>query len=229
MNKKKKIYLFAFILIFLFGIISVKADTWPAPVPFEIRSYDGSRVFCFNPEAEESDERAVLYDNSEPPNVIYTVKGLRSWAYKSNFYFSNDFQNFVFFPPTGFDIAFEFYANGELQKTYYIKDLVKNIDKVPKSITTAGWRDFEESVIQNQNILTFKTFDGITYSFDIATGAIEAAIEGNAERTITFWEESGLILIVVFICIAGVILFLLIRNKRSGPSARKIPKESNDT
>jgi len=86
---------------------------------------------------------------------IYTVKDIRSWAYKSDFYFSGDFQNFVFFPPTGFNIAFEFYTNGVLQETYYIEDLVKENWLIPKSTTKAWWLSSDEKITQNKNILTF--------------------------------------------------------------------------
>lgn len=142
----------------LFGMISAEADQSIAPVPFEIQSNDGSRVFCFNPYPDKGSERAVVYDNSDPPIVIYTVKGLIPWAYKFNFYFSEDFQNFVFFYPVGFNIAFEFYVNGELQKIYYIEDFIKDTSLIPKSSSKAMWlATGEQKITQNGNILTFRT------------------------------------------------------------------------
>lgn len=222
---KIKRLLFVFTLVLLFGITNAAADEWIAPTPFQIQSDDGSRFFYFNPDSDDSNERAVLYDNSNPPKVIYTVKGIRSWAYKSDFYFSEDFQNFVFFPPTGFDIAFEFYKNGVLHETYHIEDLVKESGLIPKSTTKAWWLSSDEKISQMQNILTFKTVDGITYNFNIASGTF-ADMDG---RTMTFLGKSRLILIFAFIaiCIAGIISFMLIRYKRkSGSSERKIPGQS---
>lgn len=202
------------VLVLLFGTINAAADQWMAPSPFTISSDDGSRVFRFDPDSETIDGRAVLYDNSNPPKVIYTVKDISSWAYESNFYFSDDFKNFVFFPPAGFDIAFEFYSNGELQKTYYINELVRLSWVIPKSTSKAWWLGFDADIVQRQNIVMFETVEGLTYNFDIATGQF---VDEKGSLN-TLWVKVRLLLpfIMTGLFIAGVVLLLVIRhnNKR---------------
>jgi len=64
----------------------------------------------------------------------------------------------VFFYPVGFNIAFEFYVNGELQKIYYIEDFIKDTSLIPKSSSKAMWlATGEQKITQNGNILTFRT------------------------------------------------------------------------
>ena len=162
-------------IVFLLLITNVAADSWAPPAPFEIPSNDGARVFRFEPNPDNTynpDTKcdAALYKIGYSES-IYTVKDLRSWAYKNNFYFSYDSMHFAFIPPTDFDIALEFYSNGLLVKTYKIKDLVKDYSKVKHSTSTAHWLDIE-SVHSQDNTLSLKTCDNQTYIFDITTGNI---------------------------------------------------------
>lgn len=55
---------------------------------------------------------------------------------------------------------------------------------IPKS-AQAWWLSSDEKITQNKNILTFKTVEGITYNFNIATDAFV----DNDVRTITFLEN----------------------------------------
>lgn len=55
---------------------------------------------------------------------------------------------------------------------------------IPK-FAQAWWLSSDEKITQNKNILTFKTVEGITYNFNIATDAFV----DNDVRTITFLEN----------------------------------------
>jgi len=72
------------------------------PEPFEVMSADASRVFRFEPGEDPwggaSIAAAGVYSNTEPPELIYAVEGLRAWAYRNQFYFSEDLTHFAFVP-----------------------------------------------------------------------------------------------------------------------------------
>lgn len=162
-----------FIVVLIFGEIFAAADSWIPPTSFEIQSEDGSKIFRFEPDPEnafDSHCKAALYDNTD--QLIYIVENLRSWAYENNFFFSEDFRNFAFIPPADFDVGLEFYSNGVLKKTYHIKDLVKDHDKISYSTTKAWWLKGDANISEDCNTLTITTVDGLIYHFDIASGAV---------------------------------------------------------
>jgi len=88
-----------------------------------------------------------------------------------DFIFSEDFRYFVLIPEASQNIAFEFYDNGVLLRSYRINKLVRNMDRVLYSVSTASWRSWSgKNFDSTNNTLTITTVDNLTYVFDITTG-----------------------------------------------------------
>jgi len=167
----------AFILLLLAITIHAGADDWLPPRPFEIWSEDRNRVFRFDPDSHRDVAQAAVYRSDNLRQPIYTVENLRAWAYEENFFFSRDFQHFVFRPPADFHIALQFYSNGILMRTHYIQDLVVDMDRVLHSTTTAWWGPEDQRTVwieffPENDRLAITTIEEITYIFDITTGEI---------------------------------------------------------
>ena len=197
------------------GVINVTADSWVPPVSFEIQSEHGNEVFRFEPDATNMTNtysKSAVYKSADAAEPIYTVKNLRSWAYKSDFFFSENFRQFAFIPPADFDLAMEFYSNGRLIKKYNIKELVKDHSKITRSISSAWWRNTDTEIFQDQNTLQITTVDNLTYTFDIATGDILQNTESLKVNKISILKFS--VLGIVGVGIIGVAIFWLIRRKR---------------
>lgn len=205
---KKHFFVFFAIILFLLGQIFAAADTWVPPASFEIQSKDGSKVFRFEPDSDNH-STAALYDSSDPPKEIYTVENLRSWAYENNFFFSEDFMNFVFIPPADFEIALEFYTNGKLKKTYYIRDLVKDHSKISYSETSAWWQKTGVKASRDNNTLTFTTVDDLTYKINLVNGDILKE-GGNSSRNFLL---KAIIFFLMGLLIAGSVILLLLQRK----------------
>jgi hypothetical protein len=80
------------------------------------------------------------------------------------------------FPASGqFDeIALEFYRDGQLLKSYQVKDLVKDPNKLPQTVSHYLWlktSSYDDATGQ----LSLETEMGEQYSFDITNGAIAGA------------------------------------------------------
>ena len=141
-------------------MFAAQADTWIAPVPFEVWSADGSYVFRFDPY-----ETSALYTADDV--VVYTVEGLRSHAYENDFFFSNDMRRFIFIPQADHEIALEKFNYGERVSTAYIADLVDDMSAVTHSVSIAFWRNWEPEWDAATETLTVTTIDGLTYHFGL--------------------------------------------------------------
>ena len=203
---KKIIFAVVVVVTVLLGMTIALADDWEVPTSFEVQSEQGSEVFRFNPDPADRTATAALYKNANSTEVIYTVKNLRSHAYKSSFFFSDDLRQFAFIPPADFDIAVEFYSNGSLTKSYTIKELVKDHSKIMNSVSSAHWRSTTTGSIQDQNTLQITTVDNITYTFDITTGEILQSTGGLGVKEFIFG--------VVGVGILGGLVFLFIQYRR---------------
>ena len=186
MESKMKKNVFSVIILSLLIFLSafqVAAVTFPLPMPFEIWSPDGTYVFRWNPDPNDGlYAYAGLYRDGE---LVYFLEDLPALGVSaSNFFFSQDFMHFVFFPPVASTVALEFYSYGQLMKTHYITDLVRDMEM---TILTSGglqWRVIFEDMqtpdgrpisvdhIVEHDILRIKTVDRIIYGFDLTTGAI---------------------------------------------------------
>jgi len=197
-------------------VADANADDWPAPGPFEVVSNDGNMVFRFDPLEPIGDNEASagVYRNSEPEELVYTVHGLRTWAYSSDFYFSEDFRSFVFIPSPTEDIALQFFTDGELVKTYKINDLVKNRTKITRSTSSLWWIKRMNTINDEpNNTLTLTTVDDRTYVFDITNGSILEKNRDSSGMPIWLYVIIGTLGLAVVIVLLSM-LRLNLSNRR---------------
>ena len=205
------------------------------PEPFYVISEDGSRIFHVTPEWhgweewDKGDFPAMgLYYNTEPPIPIYLFEvpllaSIFHDLWENNFIFSKDLQYFVWIPTKNWvsddmaeNIALVFYANGDMQKTYMISDLVHDTEAVGwVSGTVAAWRHERSGGITfdaESNQLTVKTVDEQTYVFDITRGEI-IEVNGEAVRAIHsqaqfFTSQSVALIAAGVILLIGALIFI---------------------
>ena len=191
------------------------ADSFMAPVPFETTFPNGDKVFRFDPKNNDGYAEAAVYTTTEPPELVYSVEKLSSFAYASNFYFSPDMMSFAYVPTANQETAIEFYSNGKLSKKYKINDLVRNMNKVTYSVSMAFWRNAEP--VRDGNILTITTVDNMTYDFDISAGGAIVKTTGTSVNIMSilmdsiWWFISAIVLVI-----GGVILLIVLLVRRRG-------------
>ena len=205
---KKRLLVVAFVVVLIFtGVISASAGQVNL-VPFEIWSEDEVYVFRFEPNEGGVDyAQAAVYRGEE---LIYTVEGLRL-ATRNSFFFSRDMRRFAFMPPLEHEIALQFYANGTLVRTYHIRELVRNINRIRLSSagplwireirTSGGGRRWDMDFLPEHNQLVITTADRITHTFDITTAEVTS-------ETPFFTFPTILLIVTGAGIVLAVILFL---------------------
>ena len=168
---KKIIMTMVLVITLIAGGVTAYADTWIPAEPFDIWSEDGTSVFRWEPTERANMARAGLYRNNE---LVYSVFNLPTMGGSaSSFFFSNDMKHFAFRPAAEQVLALGFFENGVLIQTYRIDELVRDMNVVTYTVTTASWENWNERYFDTiNNTLTIVTRDDITYVFDIITGEI---------------------------------------------------------
>lgn len=171
LNARKAIISVSLAVLMMLGGGTVFADSFDTPKPFEIWSEDGTKVFRWIPIPESKLAQAGLYRNDE---LVYSVENLPIMGETaSSFLFSEDFRYLVFRPSVSQVAALGFFDNGVLLRSYRIDELVRNMNVVTYSVTTASWENWSGRNLDTvSNTLTIVTLDDITYVFDITTGEI---------------------------------------------------------
>jgi len=235
------------------------ADSFAEPKPSKIELENGSKVFYMTPPKYVGDiyPQSGLYYNTEPPEPIYLISSNHSgisYFNEFNVFISNNGMSFAHIPiswhndnapwnnkeswQTGQEdnneyltAALEFYEKGNLINQYTVSDLVTDNSKLEFSVTMVMWeKGNSRSFDPESNTLSIKTVDGITYTFDITTGAIlESDKEGlpiSANKETGINDEqlasgnfitNGYLLwlgLGVFCAALIIILILLIAKKR---------------
>ncbi|MCL2717544.1 MAG: hypothetical protein FWE14_02025 [Lachnospiraceae bacterium] len=177
----KKILFCVFLILFFISsnLLPVTA-CWAAPVPFEIFSEDGSRVFVFIPDENGmGNADAKVYEiNGNERKLIYAAEGLNSFAYESNFHFSKDMTHFIrFFPAPGLPV-FEAFAYGiktrEVLRSDFIEDYLSEEDYFT-SIGPAyivNWQVAGASLYDDT--IAISTDEGNTFIFELITARFTA-------------------------------------------------------
>ena len=226
----KKILVFFLIMLTIISNTLPAIASWQPTMPFEIISGDESRVFVFiPPEVGRGDANAAVYEiiNNER-FLVYTVEGLSSFAYESNFFFSTDMMHFAHrFPESGMS-AFEVFSNGARTRVVMRSDFIRNYRSV-EAETSIGplykvsWE--VEGHSSNNAMITINTDERNTILFDLASAMFITddglAVE-SLPRTVFFltlltripniWILIASISLVVLI---GVGIFLLSKRKRT--------------
>jgi len=160
-------------LLILSAAVPVSA-CWAQPLPFEILSEDGSRVFVFDPDQYGMGiANAAVYEiiNGER-QLVYTVEDLASFAYESNFHFSTDMAHFIrTFPAPGIPV-FEVFSYGERTRIVLRSDFIEDYSEAGRFTSigpeyNVGWQIEERS--PNGVAITISTGEGNTFVFDITT------------------------------------------------------------
>lgn len=160
---------------------------------------------------------AGLYRIDGPPEPLWTVD---FYAHEGEVFLSPDGAHLVRMGPWpsggNFDeLAVGFYRNGTGTKSYRVRDLVKNPENLPQSVSHYQWHG-EVTYDPGQQRLTVATIPGITYVFDATTGEVlsPGGRTGNTpeERpanwgAVGIWTAGGLVVVL------GALL--LIRRSRS--------------
>ena len=190
---------------------------WASSEPFEIFSDDGSYVFVFIPEEYSIGKaHAALYEIvNDERRLVYMVEGLSSFAFESNFYFSNDMMHFARrFPPSGMN-AFEVFSYGVRTRVVLRSDFIRNYAGYGLLTSigpdyTIGWR-IDEHATQDTTI-TINTDEGIIY-FDLATATFDYGSFVPIATTQTSLLVIGIIIGIPVVLTATGILLLKKRTK----------------
>jgi len=117
----------------------------------------------------ESYPESGLYPGDGSVVPIWTV----SW-YADNVRLSKDGRYLIRFGPWASsydDLAVAFYDNGVLLHAYAIKDLVREPEKLPSSVSHFQWA-YEMQFDKDKNILHLSTFGNEIYELDVTTGLL---------------------------------------------------------
>lgn len=106
---------------------------------------------------------AALYTaNGE---MIYEIRHLPADTSPHSLFFSEDMRYLVVFPFLG-EPAVQFYANGQMQRSYLYGRFVRDRGAVIRG-TSIGWLSRDHAILLEDNEITFTTADNITYTIDI--------------------------------------------------------------
>ena len=158
------------------------ADSWTPSNPFSTVSTDGERIFFFTPPrpewvSAEPWENALptgMYTNTSPPQLIYTIDFGTYDLWERDFVFSDCMSYFAFFPMinslNGAEaVAFYVYANGVLQQTIMVADVIERRESLRPSVSMTPWVYRNTIAFDSEtNIVTFTTKENVTFKFNIA-------------------------------------------------------------
>lgn len=188
MNSMKlhiSIQLHVMIVLLFSAPYASKADSQAAPYAKATVSWNGRFVFIAVPDDGDSlGGSGVCYE------VMKTGELKKMWSiagwYSYLSFLSNDGQYLIRVSdwptgntPSSDDLAIAFYRKGLLLRSYSTLDLVRDPEKVSKSVSHYEFlRDADFVVPEHLNQFRLRTMDDIAYVFDIRTGDIVTAVQG---------------------------------------------------
>jgi len=197
----------------LFGNMTTVHACWLPPE---------SEVLHVLEECQESAKTGVYY-NTTPLTLAYYLyfPNSHNLIFESCLVFSSDMQYLAWFPSSNHQsYVIVFFANGVIQNTYAIADLVHDMSAL--TLTSIGYtwmgqprRRFNSAT----GVLTLTTADAITYQFDITTGEILRSTYGSSlpvsyeVSSVSYGFYLVIILSVGIAGLTGVVTFLLLKRK----------------
>jgi len=132
-------------------------------------------TFKWKPKAWLSNDAGELY----PESGLYPVDGsvVPIWTvnwHADNVLLSKDGRYLIRLGPWASnydDLAVAFYDNGVLLHAYAIKDLVREPEILPRSVSHFQW-DYEMQFDEDKNILHLSTYGNEIYELDVTTGLL---------------------------------------------------------
>ena len=218
MKRKSLITLLLCLILLLIVAPMASAVSWMTSPPFYFLSADGSRVFHVAPDWLDSTPTGLYY-NTDPLTLIYLVENPCEILLPVQFIFSRDLQYFAWTPsrnasrqaPAREARALVFYANGAVQRTYMVSDLVRDLGAVQQSMSAIWWHYRERNSLDLEtNLLTIHTVDQRTLVFDITTGEIVESVEPMVSSGSTL-----LIRIVGIVVFVGGMAVIMIWRRRA--------------
>lgn len=215
----KKVFISLLTMIFMLMPRVASADSEVAPHSYKELASNNKFVFIMiypNSEEVKTEDGKIytktgLYKNDNSIEPLWTIEG-----YSHKVYISPDGNYAAKLGPwprlTEFNnrdlnqLVVAFYDRGKLTREYYIKDLVVDENKLPRSVSHFQFNkelNFDEA----QNILELETYDGSKYMFDMKTGGIASADRGvNIFMTILYC--------VVLLAISLTVVNTIMKNNR---------------
>lgn len=159
----------------------VLADTEMPPGDYTKETENGRYVFVMlapegpyrgastNKEIRALYKHSGLYVKDGPYDPLWTV-----YWYSFAVYPASDGKHVVRMGPwaqTTSDLAIAFYENGKELKQYAILDLVKDTDRLRRTVSHFFWRT-DLRYDDKEGTVFLKTVDGISYTFSVKTGEI---------------------------------------------------------
>jgi hypothetical protein len=177
-----------FFLILLFISIYTNADKSPAPYVKLTASDNGKFYFLLHPAKREwqSGEYKVISDAFGMAfRVLPDGSGEKMWEtsgwYAFRVYLSHDGKYLARVTTSPFgsapdnnDSVVAFYENGKLLREYSSKELVKDAEKIERSVSHYYWTSNNRDLpkIDYADVLQIETIENRLYSFDMKTGDI---------------------------------------------------------
>lgn len=136
---------------------------------FVMLAPEGPRWSSRNPEIRTMYKYSGLYNNNGSSEPLWKV-----YWHSFSVYPSSDGKHVVRMGPWAqliSDLAIAFYENGNELKQYAISDLIKDTDKLRRTVSHFFWNT-DLKYNDKEGTVFIKTVDGISYTFSVKTGEI---------------------------------------------------------
>ena len=169
------------LVVFSMGIgVPVMADTEMPPTDYTKETENGKYIFVMlapdrpgwstkKPEIRKIYKYSGLYSNNGSYEPLWKV-----YWYSFAVYPSSNGRHIVRMGPwakTTSDLAIAFYEDGKELKQYAISDLVKDLDRLRRTVSHFFWKT-DLQYDDKEATVFLKTVDGISYTFSVKTGQI---------------------------------------------------------
>ena len=196
---------------------AVYADSPLRPKSFIIEVEGGTKVFYYTVSGEEDEEHLALGLYYNTGENIYLIEEGHNYIDEHNFVLSADGMNFAFLPwsPCSWTpiiknlngTAIMLFTNGQLQKTYAVKKVLKDPYRGDYSVSHVSWENTQKrNYDPTKNELTVVANDNTSTTFNLGTGKI---VSSHSPVTLYFT------LFIVLLCLViAHTVFLHIKRKR---------------
>ena len=214
---EKSFFISKIIAFICFSQFQAMADTVAPPCSYKEFSNDKNFFFVMLTPKNEKESECVGYSDkkkaeAEKIKSTFSVSGLYSiknsskplWKvswHSYQIYVANDGKHVIRIGPwasNASDEAFSFIENGEIIKTYAIKDLISSVESLPHSVSHFEWK--KELEIDNEtNFFSATTLENKKFIFNLENGDVVSKPENDTskveeKKTTSFC--GGLILLV---------------------------------
>jgi len=196
------------------------ADMPAIPVAY-IEAGDGGRYYfkmvpCEQSRWDFSCATGAMYEVSEsgPDRLVWSTSGW--FAFRT--YLSYDGQYLVRMgnwpagsEPSADDLAIAFYDRGKLLKQYSTKQLVRDVSRVPRSVSHYRYLREVRGFYRDTSLFMIMMIDGTEYTFDASNGEVVESKAGSAGEPLAWGEiAADALRLKWLVVVAGMMLAFLI-------------------